>query len=202
MTKSMCTEHCRVSLSLSFLPFLPPPLLDAPLLPKAAKSDAKTIKFQFGKLFLLVFRVSLSILSAQESQRIPWEEKDPRVFFRGRDSNKVRLELVKEYGKRTDLFDVGIVAWFFFKHEEEVYGPVAQRIGFNEFFKVCMCMCMCVRMHMYVCVYACVCALCVCVCICVCVRMCVCVCGVPDYTSYAHSETFCCAQSAQRPECS
>ena len=81
-------------------------------------------------------RVSLTILSAQETQRIPWEDRDPRVFFRGRDSNKARLELVKKYRSNTELFDVGIVAWFFFKHEEEVYGPVAQRVGFNEFFKV------------------------------------------------------------------
>ena len=58
------------------------------------------------------------------------------MFFRGRDSNKVRLELVKTYRKRTDMFDVGIVAWFFFTHEEEVYGPKANRVGFNDFFKV------------------------------------------------------------------
>ncbi len=67
---------------------------------------------------------------------IPWSERDPRVYFRGRDSNKARLELVKRHRQDTQLFDVGIVAWFFFKHEEDVYGPVAKRVGFNEFFKV------------------------------------------------------------------
>ena len=83
-----------------------------------------------------LFRVSLSILSAQETQNIRWADKDPRVFFRGRDSNKARLELVKRHRSNTELFDVGIVAWFFFKHEEDVYGPKANRVGFNEFFKV------------------------------------------------------------------
>ena len=48
----------------------------------------------------------------------------------------MRLELVKQHRKNTEMFDVGIVAWFFFKHEEDVYGPVANRVGFNEFFKV------------------------------------------------------------------
>lgn len=81
-------------------------------------------------------RVSLTILSAQETQHIPWADKDPRVFFRGRDSNKVRLELVKRHRTNTAMFDVGIVAWFFFEHDEATYGPVAKRVGFNEFFKV------------------------------------------------------------------
>ena len=81
-------------------------------------------------------RVSLTILSALETQRLPWGERDPRVFFRGRDSNKARLELVKRHREDTAMFDVGIVAWFFFKHEEETYGPVANRVGFNDFFKV------------------------------------------------------------------
>ena len=43
---------------------------------------------------------------------------------------------MKRHHLDTELFDVGIVAWFFFKHEEETYGPVAKRVGFDEFFKV------------------------------------------------------------------
>lgn len=58
------------------------------------------------------------------------------MYFRGRDSNQARLDLVKRHRADTALFDVGIVAWFFFKHDETVYGPVANRVGFNEFFKV------------------------------------------------------------------
>ena len=76
------------------------------------------------------------MLSVQEAQKIPWASRDPRMFFRGRDSNKARLDLVKSHRRNTELFDVGIVAWFFFKHDEEIYGPIANRVGFNEFFKV------------------------------------------------------------------
>ena len=84
----------------------------------------------------LTSRVSLTILSAQGTQNIPWDERDPRVFFRGRDSNQARLDLVSRHHMNTPLFDVGITAFFFFKHEEDKYGPIAKRVGFNEFFKV------------------------------------------------------------------
>lgn len=90
----------------------------------------------FCGIHLSDYRVSLTILSAQETQRIPWADKDPRAFFRGRDSNQARLDLVKRHRKDTTLFDVGIVAWFFFNHDEKVYGPVAKRVGFDDFFKV------------------------------------------------------------------
>jgi len=59
------------------------------------------------------------------------------VFFRGRDSNQVRLDVMKAHHSNTELFDIGITDWFFFKKDENLYGPVAQRIGFNDFFKVC-----------------------------------------------------------------
>lgn len=84
----------------------------------------------------LIARVSLSILSAQKTRSIPWGEREPRVFFRGRDSNKARLELVKQHRKNTELFDVGITNWFFFPYDEEVYGPKMQSVSFHDFFKV------------------------------------------------------------------
>ena len=82
------------------------------------------------------YRVSLSILSAQRTRGIPWNEREPRVFFRGRDSNKARLEVVKRHRKNTELFDVGITNWFFFTHDEEVYGPKMKAVSFHDFFKV------------------------------------------------------------------
>ena len=82
------------------------------------------------------YRVSLSILTAQKTRVIPWEEREPRVFFRGRDSNKARLEMVKEHRKNTHLFDVGITNWFFFTHDEDVYGPKMKPVSFHDFFKV------------------------------------------------------------------
>ena len=83
-----------------------------------------------------IYRVSLSILSAQRTREIPWTDREPRVFFRGRDSNKARLELVKRHRKNTELFDVGITNWFFFTHDEEVYGPKMKAVSFHDFFKV------------------------------------------------------------------
>lgn len=82
-------------------------------------------------------RVSLSILTAQKTQGSPrWEDKEPKAFFRGRDSNQARLDLVKNHRKNTELFDVGIVAWFFFKHNEEEYGPKEKHVSFHDFFNV------------------------------------------------------------------
>ena len=82
-------------------------------------------------------RVTLSILTAQQSLgNYRWEDREPKAFFRGRDSNRARLDLVKDHHKNTELFDVGITAWFFFDHDEEIYGPKANRVGFHDFFKV------------------------------------------------------------------
>ena len=82
-------------------------------------------------------RVSLSILTAQRSLGHPrWEDRDPRVFFRGRDSNQARLDLIRDHHGNSELFDVGITAWFFFQYDENVYGPKAERVGFHDFFKV------------------------------------------------------------------
>lgn len=81
-------------------------------------------------------RVVLTTLTAQRTRDIPWDQRESRALFRGRDSNQARLDLVKLHRKNTELFDVGITAWFFFKHEEGVYGPKAERISFHDFFKV------------------------------------------------------------------
>lgn len=81
-------------------------------------------------------RVSLDILSTQKPKSIPWAEREPKAFFRGRDSNKARLDLVRLYRNWTDLFDVAITAFFFFKHDEDLYGPKLDRVGFYDFFKV------------------------------------------------------------------
>ena len=83
-----------------------------------------------------IHRVVLTTLTAQRTRGIPWDQRESRALFRGRDSNQARLDLVKLHRKNTELFDVGITAWFFFKHEEEVYGPKAERISFHDFFKV------------------------------------------------------------------
>lgn len=81
-------------------------------------------------------RVSLTTLSTQKTRGDPWEERIPKAFFRGRDSNRERLDLVRLHRNDTELFDVGITNWFFFPHEEEVYGPKLKHVSFHDFFKV------------------------------------------------------------------
>ena len=66
-----------------------------------------------------------------------WSKKKPVAFFRGRDSRKERLDLVNRYRNNTN-FDVGITNYFFFKHDEMKYGPIAKRVSFYDFFQVCI----------------------------------------------------------------
>ena len=82
--------------------------------------------------------MSLTTLSVQKTRGNPWEERESRAFFRGRDSNRERLDLVRLHRNQTDLFDVALTNWFFFNKEysEEVYGPKAQHVSFHDFFKV------------------------------------------------------------------
>ena len=80
--------------------------------------------------------MSLDLLMIQQTHAIPWEERIPKAFFRGRDSNKARLELVKKYRNQTDLFNVSLTAFFFHEYKEEIYGPKNTRVSMLEFFKV------------------------------------------------------------------
>ncbi|XP_019854602.1 PREDICTED: KDEL motif-containing protein 1-like, partial [Amphimedon queenslandica] len=51
-------------------------------------------------------RVELDMMWLQQGLSLPWSERIPKAFFRGRDSNKVRLDFVSKYRKKTDLFNV------------------------------------------------------------------------------------------------
>ncbi|CAG9853708.1 unnamed protein product [Phyllotreta striolata] len=79
-------------------------------------------------------RVSLDILSVQGNSNIEWENRIPRLFWRGRDSNKYRLELIKIARNNPDLFNASLTNFFFYKDEEEIYGPKAEYVSFFKFF--------------------------------------------------------------------
>ena len=81
-------------------------------------------------------RVSLTIMWTQQGRAIPWAERAPKAFFRGRDSNQARLDLVQRHHRDTENYDVGLTNYFFFPHKEELYGPVASYVGMSSFFKV------------------------------------------------------------------
>lgn len=80
-------------------------------------------------------RVMLDMLSVQGSTDTPWKEKIEKVFWRGRDSRRERLDLIDISRKYPDLFNVSITNFFFFKDEKDKYGPGQSHVSFFNFFK-------------------------------------------------------------------
>ena len=79
-------------------------------------------------------RQSLDILAALGKNEIPWGEKKERLFWRGRDSSRERLELVRMGKRNPDLIDAGITAFFFFRDEMEKLGGRTNHTLFFDFF--------------------------------------------------------------------
>jgi len=79
-------------------------------------------------------RVTLDMLSVQSNPDVPWEEKTEKAFWRGRDSRRERLNLVKLSRNHPDLINASLTNFFFFRQEEEVYGPKAEHVSFFKFF--------------------------------------------------------------------
>ncbi|CAL7946832.1 unnamed protein product [Xylocopa violacea] len=80
-------------------------------------------------------RVMLDILSVQGNTDTPWKEKIEKVFWRGRDSCRERLDLIDISRKHPDLFNVSITNFFFFKNEMDKYGPGQNHVSLFHFFK-------------------------------------------------------------------
>lgn len=80
-------------------------------------------------------RVMLDMLSVQRVGK-SWNEKANRAFFRGRDSRRERLDLIDIARKNPDIFNVSLTNFFFFRDEEEKYGPKVAHISLMEFFDV------------------------------------------------------------------
>lgn len=82
-------------------------------------------------------RVSLDVLSVFGKQAIPFENKIPKIFWRGRDSNKQRLLLVHLSKQNPELIDAGLTNFFFFRDQSDLekYGPRVPHTSFHEFFK-------------------------------------------------------------------
>ncbi|KAI8128802.1 U3 small nucleolar RNA-associated protein 18 like protein [Lucilia cuprina] len=79
-------------------------------------------------------RVTLDMLSVQRSKYL-WGDKIDKLFWRGRDSRRERLDLIDLARQRPDLIDAAITNFFFFRDEEQKYGPRVDHISFMEFFK-------------------------------------------------------------------
>ncbi|XP_033843281.1 protein O-glucosyltransferase 2 [Periophthalmus magnuspinnatus] len=80
-------------------------------------------------------RVSLDMLSVQANTGPPWPQKNSTAFWRGRDSRQERLELVKLSRAHPALIDAAFTNFFFFKHNESLYGPLVKHVSFFDFFK-------------------------------------------------------------------
>nr|XP_045584389.1 protein O-glucosyltransferase 2-like [Procambarus clarkii] len=79
-------------------------------------------------------RVSLDILSVQSNNDIPWEQKKPQGFWRGRDSRQERLDLITLARENKDLINASLTNFFFFKDQEDKYGPKEKHVSFFKFF--------------------------------------------------------------------
>ncbi|TRY91845.1 hypothetical protein DNTS_027194 [Danionella cerebrum] len=80
-------------------------------------------------------RVSLDLMSVQGHTGPAWEQKISKAFWRGRDSRKERLELVKLARANPTILDAAFTNFFFFKHDETLYGPLVKHVSFFDFFK-------------------------------------------------------------------
>ncbi|XP_060516916.1 protein O-glucosyltransferase 2-like isoform X2 [Cylas formicarius] len=80
-------------------------------------------------------RVMLDMLSVQGNVEDVWEQRQPRLFWRGRDSNRYRLDLIKLSKRYPNLFNVSLTNFFFHKEEEHIYGPKSDHVSFFDFFR-------------------------------------------------------------------
>ncbi|XP_023342472.1 KDEL motif-containing protein 1 [Eurytemora carolleeae] len=68
------------------------------------------------------------------SQDTQWEEKEEKMFWKGRDSRRERLDLIKISRKHPELINASITNWFFFRDEMEEYGGRSSPVPFFSFF--------------------------------------------------------------------
>lgn len=65
-----------------------------------------------------------------------WPDKISKALWRGRDSREERLNLVVMAKKKPELYDAALTNFFFFKYDENKYGPKVKHMSFFDFFKV------------------------------------------------------------------
>ncbi|CAH1129375.1 unnamed protein product [Ceutorhynchus assimilis] len=79
-------------------------------------------------------RVMLDMLSVQGNVEALWDKREAKLFWRGRDSNRHRLNLISLSREFPELFNVSLTNFFFYRDEEDVYGPKTDHVSFFRFF--------------------------------------------------------------------
>ncbi|KAF5287739.1 hypothetical protein FQA39_LY15759 [Lamprigera yunnana] len=79
-------------------------------------------------------RVTMDILSVQGNIQHDWKDRLPIAFWKGRDSNRERLHLIELARNNPHLFNVSLTNFFFFRSEEDQYGPKTEHTSFFKFF--------------------------------------------------------------------
>jgi len=79
-------------------------------------------------------RQSLDVLAAMGKNAPRWEDKEDKLFWKGRDSRRERLNLVKLSQKNPELINASITNFFFFRKEMEDYGGGSKSVSFYKFF--------------------------------------------------------------------
>ncbi|XP_044752977.1 protein O-glucosyltransferase 2-like [Coccinella septempunctata] len=79
-------------------------------------------------------RVMLDMLSVQGNTKGTWDKREPKAFWRGRDSSRERLKLIEISRNHPNLFNCSLTNFFFFKDKENVYGPKSDHVSFYKFF--------------------------------------------------------------------
>ncbi|KAG1665371.1 KDEL motif-containing protein 1 [Nymphon striatum] len=75
----------------------------------------------------------LDMLSVQGNTGPSWDEKIELGFWRGRDSRRERLNLVKLGRENPHLINASLTNFFFYRDEMEDYGPTVEHISFFDF---------------------------------------------------------------------
>lgn len=75
-------------------------------------------------------------MSVQSNSEKQWEDKIPKLFWKGRDSRKERLDLISIGRKHPNLINASLTNFFFFRDQEKIYGPKEPHVSFFRFFDV------------------------------------------------------------------
>ncbi|XP_063903294.1 protein O-glucosyltransferase 2-like [Zophobas morio] len=79
-------------------------------------------------------RVMLDMLSVQGNVEGSWKDRTEKAFWRGRDSNQHRLDLIDISRQHPDIFNVSLTNFFFFRDKQDIYGPKSEHVSFFTFF--------------------------------------------------------------------